>query len=287
MVQNRIQSALIIEDDSDWDVLLKSQMLSFARGVRAIQNTTLPVHSPYGDSWNLLTVGHLGVNNQPTKEQKYYVTHDDPTTIGAERRDFWGKPDVSAEKLQGNYTRYVMEVYTMRGTGAYALSLRGAARLLYDQSILPNAQPIDVAISDVCRHDTWKEPFCLGVYPPIFGLFRSIGPMDKDSDRRADIKAAKDESKEAPVEPPVVKSEHRKAAKRRNCISNLRPCWGHDVGDRHKYVSVPARRVGHCAAGRICTTTRDMRRESRREFGLEHAGIFIVARKPFLDLIRL
>jgi hypothetical protein len=213
MVQNRIQSALIIEDDSDWDVLLKSQMLSFARGVRAIQNTTLPVHSPYGDSWNLLTVGHLGVNNQPTKEQRYYVTHDDPTTIGAERRDFWGKPDVSAEKLQGNYTRYVMEVYTMRGTGAYALSLRGAARLLYDQSILPNAQPIDVAISDVCRHDTWKEPFCLGVYPPIFGLFRSIGPMDKDSDRRADIKAAKDESKEAPVEPPVVKMRKEATSK--------------------------------------------------------------------------
>jgi hypothetical protein len=30
-----------------------------------------------------------------------------------------------------------------------------------------------------------------------------------------------------------------------------------------------------------------MRRQSRREFGLEHAEIFIVARKRFLDLIQL
>jgi hypothetical protein len=213
MVQKRIQSALIIEDDADWDVLLKQQMLSFARGARAIQNSTLPVQTPYGDSWNLLTVGHIGVNNKPFKEQKYYVTHNDPTAIGAARRNFGRRPDLSAEKLQGNHSRYVMEVYKMTGTAAYALSLRGAARLLYDQAIVPDAQPIDLAISDVCRHDaTWREPFCLGVYPSIFGLFRGIGPIDKDSDRRSDndASAAKDETKESPIEPQVIKM--RKAA---------------------------------------------------------------------------
>jgi hypothetical protein len=202
MVQKRIQSALILEDDADWDVLLKPQMLSFARGTRALQNSTLPLNSPYGDSWNLLNLGHVGVNNKPFKEQKYYVTHNDPTVISQARRTYGRKPDLSAEKLQGNYTRFVLEVNRVTGTAAYALSLRGAARLLYDQAIVPNAQPIDLAISDVCRHDTWKEAFCLGVYPSIFGLFRGIGPIDRDSDRRSedDIdSAAKDETKPPPV----------------------------------------------------------------------------------------
>jgi hypothetical protein len=203
MVQKRIQSALIIEDDADWDVLLKPQMLSFARGTRALQNSTLPMHSPYGDSWNLLTLGHIGVNNKPFKEQKYYVTHNDPTVISEARRRFDRRPDLSAEKLQGNYTRLVMEVNRMTGTAAYAISLRGAARLLYDQAIVPDAQPIDLAIAVVCRHDaTWNEPFCLGAYPMIFGLFRAIGPMDKDSDRRSggdDASATKDETKAPPV----------------------------------------------------------------------------------------
>jgi hypothetical protein len=36
IVQNRIHSALIIEDDSDWDILLKPQMLSFARSIQIL-----------------------------------------------------------------------------------------------------------------------------------------------------------------------------------------------------------------------------------------------------------
>jgi hypothetical protein len=205
MVQNRIQSALILEDDADWDLLLKPQMLSFARGARAILNSTLPVHSPYGDSWNLLTLGHLGVKNKSYKQQKYYVTRNDPSSL-AESRRVGRRPDLSAEQLQGNYTRIVMEVNKMTGTAAYAISLRGAARLLYDQVMIPHAQSIDLAIGLLCRHEsTWNEPFCLGAYPALFGLFRGIGPMERDSDRRADndASAAQDET-ESKVEPPTT-----------------------------------------------------------------------------------
>jgi hypothetical protein len=184
MLQNRVQSALVIEDDADWDILLKPQMLSFARGARALQNSVLPLHSPYGDSWNLLTLGHIGVNNKPHKSQKYYVTQDDATVISEGRRVFLRKPDLSAEKLKGNHTRIVMEVNRLTGTSAYGISLRGAARLLYDQSLLPNAQAIDLAMAVLCRRDDiWNEPFCLGAYPMIFGLYRGIGSLDKDSDR--------------------------------------------------------------------------------------------------------
>jgi hypothetical protein len=201
MVQKRIQSALIIEDDADWDVLLKPQMLNVARGTRALQNSTLPLHSPYGDNWNLITVGHIGANNKSFKPSRYYVTRDDPTVISEARRRYGRHPKLNTEALGGNHTRFVMEVHRFTGTAAYAISLRGAARLLYDQSIVPDAQPIDLAIADVCRHDgTWNESFCLGAYPSIFGLYRGIGPIDKDSDRKSehDDANAKDDTQPPP-----------------------------------------------------------------------------------------
>lgn len=185
MVQNRIQTALILEDDADWDVLLRHQMVEFARGTRAIQNATLPMRSPYGDNWDLLALGHIGVNNKPNKDQRYWVTTNDPTVIAESRRTWSRKPDVSTPKLGGDHTRIVLEVSKFTGAAAYGLSLRGAATLLYDQSMLPNAQAIDVAMLALCRHDPYETPFCLGAYPMIFGRYRAIGPESKDSDRRA------------------------------------------------------------------------------------------------------
>jgi hypothetical protein len=37
MVLEHIQFALVIEDDADWDVLLKAQMTEFARGTRFLR----------------------------------------------------------------------------------------------------------------------------------------------------------------------------------------------------------------------------------------------------------
>lgn len=190
MLQNRIQTALVIEDDADWDVMLRPQMVEFARGVRAIQDATLPMHSPYGDNWDLLAVGHTGANNKPNKDQKYWLTPDDPTVIAESRRTWGRKPDFSAKQLGGEHTRVIMEVNKLTGTAAYAISLRGATRLLYDQSMLPNAQAIDMAQLALCRHDPYGTPFCLGAYPMIFGRYRAIGPQDKDSDRRAESNEA-------------------------------------------------------------------------------------------------
>ncbi|KAF5854720.1 hypothetical protein ETB97_000469, partial [Aspergillus alliaceus] len=49
IVSHQIATALIFEDDADWDVSLKSQLVEFARGARALQNTTTVPVSPYGD----------------------------------------------------------------------------------------------------------------------------------------------------------------------------------------------------------------------------------------------
>lgn len=186
IVQERIQSALIIEYDVDWGILLKPQMLSFARGVQALQDSALPLHSPYADSWNVPILGQIGVNNKSNRLQQYCVTPNGPTVISEPRCAWTRKPDLSAEKLKGNHTRLVMEINRFTGTSACGVSLRGAARLLYDQPMLPNAWAIDMIMAAVCRRDnTWNEPFCFGAYPMLFVLFRAIGVLDKDSDRHS------------------------------------------------------------------------------------------------------
>lgn len=76
-----------------------------------------------------------------------------------------------------------MEVGRFTSITAYTLSLRGAAQLLRDQSLLPNAKAIDVGISDFCSRQEYGRP-CYGAYPMLFGRFRGIGPKSRDSDRR-------------------------------------------------------------------------------------------------------
>ncbi|CAI6341076.1 unnamed protein product [Periconia digitata] len=192
MLSHNIQTALILEDDADWDILLRHQMLDFAHGARAIQNSSLlnpALHSPYGDTWDLLALGHIGANNKPNKVQKYWITQNDITVIPSQKRTWSRIPDFSAPALaegKDEQMRVVMEVSKFTGAAAYGISLRGAARLLYDQALLPNAQAIDVAMLALCRHASSSDPFlCLGAYPMLFGRYRAIGPETKDSDRRS------------------------------------------------------------------------------------------------------
>ena len=52
-MKERTPSALIMEDDADWDVLLKPQLVEFAHGTRYLQGVKVQTtQSPYGDDWN-------------------------------------------------------------------------------------------------------------------------------------------------------------------------------------------------------------------------------------------
>ncbi|KAM3413514.1 hypothetical protein BST61_g11503 [Cercospora zeina] len=97
IVEENITSALILEDDADWDIRIKAQMRDFAKASRRLlqplsngtdqvlkyspelsertsrlspvnviladANTTEPTTSPYGDveRWDMLWIGHCGV----------------------------------------------------------------------------------------------------------------------------------------------------------------------------------------------------------------------------------
>ena len=101
VVEQNLSTALILEDDADWDVRIKSQLRDFAFASRALvqpvtvkpisfadptypspegstfmppdiyfhnlPSTVAPTSSPYGDGWDILWLGHCGTRF-PTSE---------------------------------------------------------------------------------------------------------------------------------------------------------------------------------------------------------------------------
>ena len=102
MLDHDISSVLIMESDVDWDMRIKAAMYGLTGGVRAIadwpfvdhaltpyegQFVDPPVatpHSPYGDNWDILWLGHCGANGG--EDPRYYMYHD---PSAGERRRAW------------------------------------------------------------------------------------------------------------------------------------------------------------------------------------------------------
>jgi len=198
MVQERIPSALIMEDDADWDVLLKSQLRSFAQGARYLQEsddspTSVPTdsrneqslfNSPYGSDWDLLWLGHCGAVNNASASQRTWVIHEDASAVPHELWPYGRRqPNVSPSEFSGsNFTRYIYEPRHGLCMTGYALSLRGAERLLYHQSLSGSALVSDRALATLCRDRNYGFR-CISPYPTFIASHRAAGDTDKDSDR--------------------------------------------------------------------------------------------------------
>ncbi|RYO79223.1 hypothetical protein DL766_003995 [Monosporascus sp. MC13-8B] len=62
IMEENLESALIMEDDVDWDTRLESQLPMIAQGARELfpAPRPRPPPSPYGWGWDLLWLGHCG-----------------------------------------------------------------------------------------------------------------------------------------------------------------------------------------------------------------------------------
>lgn len=193
-MKEQIPTALIFEDDADWDVNIKSQLVEFAKGSCYLhQNSSASdpnspnpiesINSPYGDDWDLLWFGHCGAKNREDEDGKSYIIHDDPTAVP---RSLWPygrrQPNFNPEAYHGNFTRAVYEPVRGLCMFGYALSLRGAKRLLYHQSMAGFATVSDRALQKCCsyRYLGFK---CAAPYPTMVGQHKGAGSTLKDSDR--------------------------------------------------------------------------------------------------------
>lgn len=169
-----------MEDDSDWDVSLKDQLLLFAQGsqyVTGVKQNEIP-HSPYGDEWDLLWLGHCASQIEVNDQRRFLIENDNTVPPPSRRVNFsWDIPDMS---IYSNSSRIVYKAGSGVCLYAYALSLRGAAKLLHGNSMLTTFLPIDLAIGYKCRDDDNFR--CIGVFPQLIDSHKGAGRVNRDSD---------------------------------------------------------------------------------------------------------
>lgn len=185
IIDRKVASAIIFEDDADWDVALKMQLVQFARGSRFLLNTPehkVP-HSPYGDSWDLLWLGHCSTAVDPSDNRRFVIPKD-PTVLPPEARTEFERPDMThfeSGPNGDNSTRIVHAQSWGSCTAAYAISLRGAEKVLHYESMLPFNATVDDGLGNLCRP---KHPYfsCISPFPTLIGVSKPAGPTNRWSD---------------------------------------------------------------------------------------------------------
>jgi len=190
MVHHNVASALVFEDDADWDVSLKMQMVQFARGARFLLNTPedqIP-YSPYGDGWDILWVGHCSTESHPGDNRRFVIPND-PTVLPPHARVEFEKPDMTPfESGPGGNTSTRIVHIPMWGScsPAWAISLQGAKKILYHESTLPFNDPVDNGVGYMCLHK--KSNFtCVAPFPTLIGISKPAGNRSRWSDIIEDI----------------------------------------------------------------------------------------------------
>ncbi|KAL9081935.1 MAG: hypothetical protein Q9159_006876 [Coniocarpon cinnabarinum] len=215
VVKNNLSSALILEDDVDWDVRIKPQLAAFAMGSRALTQpltgggyidptlstrasaddvsplnydltpgnaptTTQPVLSPFGDNWDVLWLGHCGVRFPApgqTIPKGRYIIEDDKTVPNFKVRN------TIHDEVRQQYKDHTRAIHHAMGpicTFAYAVSQRGARRILKEIGIDSFHGPFDNVMAAFCDRHT-----CITSQPQYFSHWRPRGSENRDSDINA------------------------------------------------------------------------------------------------------
>ena len=166
IVKDGIGSALILEDDADWDVRIVQQMQQFAVATKDVlaqkpprDNPTRPhSDSPYGDDWDLFWIGHLG-GWPPAAHEPFSIIHGDDTVPPAFDSDRLTRSIPEDAKpcrgpcLEPN-ERIVQEAGSPVCTVGYAVSQQGARKMmarLGASSLADVDAQIDPEMTEMCR----------------------------------------------------------------------------------------------------------------------------------------
>ncbi|KAI2927983.1 CAZyme family GT25 [Aspergillus niger] len=184
IVKERIRSAIVMEDDVDWDVTLKTQLQSFALGLRTLQGVDQNVTaSPYGDDWDIIWLGHCGVECRT--DAPFFVSHNDPTVLPPHHYlPYWRDPP--PVKIP-DYARLTCAVNDGVCSIVYAVSYHAAQKILAALSVNPTgiAEKIDIGAQfDVSLGRMCGSGFlqCFAAFPSLTGGYIPAGPSSKGSD---------------------------------------------------------------------------------------------------------
>ncbi|KPI45272.1 uncharacterized protein AB675_2732 [Cyphellophora attinorum] len=179
IVNRNVASALVFEDDADWDVSIRDQLVQFGRGARWLQNTTDDINnvdSPYGTEWDILWLGNCAAKADHWDDRRF-VLENDTTADPSELRSYGIGPGTMY--WPGSHTRLVFSQSYGVCTTAYAVSQSGARKMLYHLGLQPFNAPLDLALSDMCKNKS-SAFNCIGVWPPLIGVYRAAGRWSSD-----------------------------------------------------------------------------------------------------------
>ncbi|MCJ1313341.1 hypothetical protein MMC25_007018 [Agyrium rufum] len=195
VVHGNLQSALIIEDDVDWDVRLRPLLSDLARSTSSILKqpeageldfsklapTPPPMGSPYGSGWDVLWLGHCGM--KPETNETHVLHFDDVSVPEPQFLHSYEPTRVTPLIKYANHTRMTMHFSDATCSLAYAVSQSGARKILHDIGLENLYAPFDLMLRDWCVGAKGFEAHqCLGVLPQLFNHYRARGPATVDSD---------------------------------------------------------------------------------------------------------
>ena len=190
VVSERLTTALIIKDDLDWDATLMSQLLEFAtasQSLQALKSTSRPygsrasvpdetLHSPYGEKWDVLWLGHCGM--ECGRKTPYYKRADDLTAVPAGSiPQYWTGPAVDETTDKAPNTRLVCRARYVICTNAYAVTYKAAKSILAALMVLPPNETIppgvdsifDVSFGRFCEMGVLR---CFSSFPSLMGTWK-------------------------------------------------------------------------------------------------------------------
>lgn len=204
IIQQNLTTALILEDDIDWDIRLKPQLQNFSLAARSylhhLPSTTPgqpptilslpslppppPTDPPYGSNWDVLWLGHCGSSFPPlSSPSSLRITLPQDLTVPTHRHlrphPFAG-PD---EALISSYPPHTRVVHAPGAgttcTQAYAVTRGAALQLLYRFGTRTFTAGWDLMLGDWCDAGMYhgeagedekgeESPVCVTVQPPLF-----------------------------------------------------------------------------------------------------------------------
>lgn len=210
---------MILEDDTDWDIRIREQLRDFALSTRALTQplhryesasadtsvpidrrrapssseeldffklpeTRNPTFSPYGDDWDVLWLGHsaMQIPNQDREQiPRRRVIRRNDTTV-PESKHLWNL--ASPFTLVDDYpehTRVVHHVQEGVGMLGYAVSRRGARKILHEVALKSVTDAVDILMRFFCEGTRGRaKGICITSQP---GFFQGHSMAGLGSDR--------------------------------------------------------------------------------------------------------
>ncbi|KAI1259558.1 glycosyltransferase family 25 protein [Xylariaceae sp. FL1019] len=159
------ETALILEDDVDWDIRLKSQMQLISDNVRAFTDTPDDDTTPFGLDWDVLWLGHCGslIDDGMIPPP---ISYRDETRCETELYSGWSKRFIR-EKIEEGHRLVQTAGSTTVCTFGYGVTKKSVMKLL-DLLGKGAGMAYDLQLQDLCRE---KKLRCLLVNPQVFNHY--------------------------------------------------------------------------------------------------------------------